>query len=80
MIEFKKKTISTTEGTNIDTQILYISNPDNRASLYYFIDTKNIQDTLIFNMVPNEGTVEPTETQEVKISFKPVVPGSFEFK
>ena len=45
-----------------------------------FIDTKKIDADQIFTVVPTDGMIEPTNTQEIKLQFKPVVPGSWEIK
>lgn len=80
IIEFKKKTITTIESTKADVQKIFISNPDRRNPLYYFIDTKKIDTECIFNLVPSEGMIEPSDTHEIKLTFKPVVPGNWEIR
>jgi hypothetical protein len=80
IVEFKKKTITSMEATQADVQSISISNPDRKVPLSYYIDTANIDSDLIFNLVPQEGVIEPTETHMIKLSFKPVVPGAWEVK
>lgn len=65
-IEFKKKTISNVEAPIEDTQVLYISNPDKTNVLHFYIDTSKISVDHTFNLCPNEGEIEPFETQEIK--------------
>jgi hypothetical protein len=68
------------EATQADIQSISISNPDRKVPLSYYIDTSNIDSDIIFNLVPQEGVIEPTQTHMIKLSFKPVVPGAWEVK
>lgn len=73
-IEFKRKIITTLDKRVPGTSTIILCNPDLQLLKWQF-DTSRFDEDQIFQLQPNQGTLQPGEQIEIKAIFNPYKSG-----
>jgi len=76
LIEFKRKTISSMDQRVCSYSSFTIFNP-NKEPLEWLIDTAELCQEQIFNILPNEGVLQENQEVTIKATFNPYKAGEF---
>lgn len=78
--DFKKKIITHTDQDTPDRLMLTITNPDYANSLNFFIKCDELEVDRVFVLSKSEGSIPPNKSMDIEISFKPHIPGKWEYQ
>ena len=79
-LEFKKKTITTSDSLIPENLYINLSNPDMKSQLNWYIDVSKLEADKVFTIFPDEGTLDSKATVCLRATFKPSYSGVYDIK